>query len=150
MDERIINISRDINAPIRELFAHLIDEKKISDWLCLKAKIQPKPGGDFFLYWAPNDPDPSNDSTHGCKILALEEPYLLNVEWLGNREQKHYMNIADPLTNVTFILYPLKADKTKITIIHSGWQSGSDWDEAYAFFTNAWSSSIDTLKKLFN
>jgi len=138
-----------IDSDIETIFSHLIDSDLIMEWLCPKAIIEPKVGGKYELYWSPSDPDPTIDSTHGCSILALDRPYMLNIEWLGTAEQKYFMNYTDPLTNVTFILYPLSNKSTKISLIHTGWQEGDEWDEAYGYYNNVWYNALKALKEIF-
>ena len=35
----------------------------------------------------------------------------------------------------------------RIHLAQHGWQEGEDWDEGYAYFDQAWSWVLDTMKK---
>jgi len=117
-------------------------------WLTVKAHTELKQGGAYDLFWTPQDPDSTNNSIYSCKILALEKPYYLNVEWKGNKDHKRFMNNVQPLTNVTFIFSQKKESKTKVTILHTGWRDDDKWNEARKFFTNAWTVALKKLEAL--
>jgi uncharacterized protein YndB with AHSA1/START domain len=109
-----------------------------------------KVGGKYELFWTPQDPDPTNNSTYGCKVLAVELPYYLNIEWKGNAEQKEFMNNVRPLTNVTVLLSRLDNKKTKVTLIHTDWRKDDNWKAARQYFIKAWTGAFKQLEELVN
>lgn len=118
--DKIIKVAAVLDISACEAFSYFTDNERIANWLTTKADIELKEGGKYELFWTPQDPDKTNNSTYGCKILAFEKPYYLNVEWWGNSEQKHFMNNIRPLTNVTVLFSELEKNKTKVTLLHTG------------------------------
>ncbi len=145
MDE-IITISQDFDISVELAFDYFTKEELITQWLTVKANIELTEGGDYELFWTPDDPDQTNNSTYGCKILAFEKPYFLNVEWRGNADHKSFMNNVRPLTNVTVHFNKIGENSTKITLLHTGWRKGEDWDTARQYFINAWNGAFTVLK----
>jgi hypothetical protein len=60
------------------------------------------------------------------------------------------MNIVRSLTNVTVIFSNLDDRKTKITLIHSGWRQGENWELARQYFIKAWTGAFKQLERLIN
>ncbi|MEM8895861.1 MAG: SRPBCC domain-containing protein [Bacteroidota bacterium] len=138
----IVVESLEVNLSSSEAFDYFTINSKLEQWLTAKANVNPTIGGTYELFWEPDDPE--NNSTIGCKILALDAPHYLNFEWKGPKQYKAFMNQADPLTNVTVTFSPI-ADGTKITLIHTGWRNSADWEGARMYFANAWSGAFKQL-----
>ncbi|KAB2879141.1 SRPBCC domain-containing protein [bacterium] len=146
--DQIIKVTTVLNSPIDTVFSYFSDNTLLSKWLTLKADVEMKVGGKYELFWTPEDPDPTNNSTYGCKVLAFERPYYLTVEWRGNADQKKFMNNVRPLTTVTLLFTSLSATKTKITLLHTGWHHGNEWEAARQYFTKAWSGAFKRLESI--
>ena len=91
MTDKIINTNVILNCTIDSAFNYFADNDLLTKWLTNKADVEMKEGGKYELFWTPQDPDPTNNSTYGCKILAIEQPYYLNIEWRGNADQKEFI-----------------------------------------------------------
>jgi hypothetical protein len=39
--------------------------------------------------------------------------------------------------------------KPKVTLHHTGWGEGDEWDKTYAYFDRAWATVLGNLKKRF-
>lgn len=146
MDE-IIVVSQNFDIPIDLAFDYFTKEELITSWLTVKANIELRDGGAYELFWTPDDSDQTKNSTYGCKILAFEKPYFLNVEWRGNSDHKNFMNNVRPLTNVTVHFNKIDDSTTKITLLHTGWRKGKDWDTARTYFVNAWNGAFEILQQ---
>jgi uncharacterized protein YndB with AHSA1/START domain len=120
----------------------------LDKWLTQVADVQPKKGGKYELFWNPEDKE--NDSTIGCKVLALHPGSFLVFEWKGPKQFKHFMNNADPLTQVVVLFTSLKKGTklcTGVNLIHSGWRSSAEWEEARQWFERAWANALSELEK---
>ena len=53
-------------------FEMFTTNKNLENWLTAKANVEAKTGGKYELFWEPDDPE--NNSTIGCKILAIDSP----------------------------------------------------------------------------
>lgn len=130
-------------------FKMFTENEHLQKWLTEVADIEPKVGGKYELFWNPEDRE--NDSTIGCKITAIEPNKFLAFEWKGPQHYKHFMNDADPLTHVVVFFIPSMEDKsskptTEVHLIHSGWRSSPEWEEARLYFEKAWKVAFDRLK----
>lgn len=148
--DKIITVVAILNCSADQAFNYFSDNLLLTQWLTNKADVELKVGGKYELYWTPDDPDKTNNSTYGCKILSFDKPYYINFEWCGNAEQKSFMNNVRPLTNVTIIFSELENEKTKVTLLHSGWRQDENWESARQYFIIAWFGALKKLEDLIN
>jgi hypothetical protein len=148
MTDKIITVRATLNCRIDDAFTYFSRNHLLTEWLTVQADVEMKEGGKYELFWTPDDPDPTNNSSYGCKVLSVDPPFYFNVEWMGNAEQKEYMNTVRPLTNVTVMFWSLDSEHTKVTLIHTGWRQGKRWEEARKFFTSAWQGAFNKLEDL--
>ena len=45
---------------------------------------------------------------------------------------------------------PLSNQQTRITLHHTGWGDGGEWDKAYAYFDKVWGNVLANLGKRFD
>ena len=147
MEEKIIVVSTILNCNVEEAFTYFTENKKLELWLTKKAKVEPQIGAPYELFWEPEDPE--NNSTLGCKVLAVNAPHYINFEWKGPRQYEHFMNDADPLTNVTVLFTPMD-EKTQVTLLHVGWRANKEWQDAWEYFDQGWRPPFEKLEKLIN
>lgn len=119
----------------------------LEKWFSAVADVETKVGGKYELFWDPEDKE--NDSTFGCKILAMQPNLFLSFEWKGPKQFKHFMNEVRPLTNVVvFFIHSNKG--TEVHVLHTGWRETEEWKEAYEWFENAWTMVLSELEKYVN
>ncbi len=121
----------------------------LQQWLTEVADVEPRIGGKFELFWNPQDRE--NDSTIGCKIIAIEPGKFLAFEWKGPRQYKDFMNNADPLTHVVVFFIPCNEGgrekaRTEVHLVHSGWRSSAEWEQARLWFRKAWDDAFENLR----
>ncbi len=133
MDKLIVETAK-LNCSTEKAFEMFTFNKNLESWLTVKADVEPQIGGKYELFWEPDDPE--NNSTIGCKILAIDQPTYLNFEWRGPKQFTHFMNNVRPLTNVT-VIFTAQGDQTRVTLIHTGWRDTGDWEQARHYFINA-------------
>lgn len=136
-----------LNTPLEEAFRMFTENEQLESWLTEKADVEPEPGGKYELFWEPGDPE--NNSTIGCRVLAVDRPRFINFEWKGPVQFKHIMNDVQPLTNVSVTFTPVD-NGTLVTLIHTGWRSAADWEEARQYFIHAWRGAFGRLEKVIN
>ncbi len=121
--------------------------KHLEKWLTQIADVEAKVGGKYELFWNPEDKE--NDSTIGCKILAIQPNRFLSFEWKGTKQFKHFMNDVRPLTNVVAFFSPTN-EGTEVHILHTGWRETEDWNKAFEWFERAWTMVLSELEKYVN
>lgn len=123
------------------------DPRGLESWLTEKAVVEPEVGGKYELFWEPDDPE--NNSTIGCRITALAAGEMIAFDWRSPRQFKHFTNSADPLTHVVVAFVPA-GEETRVHVLHSGWRSTPEWQEARAWQERAWGLVLDALTKQVN
>jgi len=118
--------------------------RHLEKWLTQVADVEPKVGGKYELFWNPEDKE--NDSTIGCKILAIHPNRFLCFEWKGPKQFKHFMNERRPLTNVAIFFFP-SSEGTEAHLLHTGWGDTPEWEEARQWFERAWRMTLSELQK---
>lgn len=142
--DKIIVRTANLNCSRDKAFEMFTLNKYLEQWLTVKALVEPEIGGKFELFWDLSDL--GNDCTKGCKILAIDSPNYLNFEWKGPKRFKKFFNTR-PLTNIT-VLFNEQAGRTIVTLLHTGWKEGSNWEEARMYFSEAWQGALKQLEEL--
>ena len=143
--DKIIHHSITLERTSQEVFELFTVNEHLKKWLTNAAYVEPKVGGKYELYWDPTDKE--NESTIGCKILALVPFKLLCFEWKGPSQFKHFMNTVRPLTHVAVFFSP-SSKGTEVHLIHSGWGDTKEWEEARLWFEKAWVKAFSKLQNL--
>ncbi len=141
--DKIIYQSVSLNCTPHKAFEFFTVNMHLEKWLTQVADVEPRVGGKYELFWSPNDRQ--NDSTIGCKVLAIVQDKFLCFEWKGPRQFKRFMNKATPLTNVIAFFVP-SVMGTEVHLLHTGWRNTSEWEEARQWFKEAWGLSLSKLQ----
>lgn len=144
VDDQVIHLSVLLPIPANEACAWLTRSDLLATWLCAAADVEPVAGGRYELFWNPEDRE--NDSTIGCRVTALEPGQLLAVQWRSPRQFKELANAADPLTHVVFTFAP-EHGGTRVHLVHSGWRSSPEWNDARRWQERAWKLAFQALEQ---
>jgi len=143
MDKVVYQVIKLKCAPPRAFEMFTIN-KHLEKWLTEVADVEPKVGGKYELFWNPEDRE--NDSTIGCKILAIQPDRFLAFEWKGPQHFKHFMNGVMPLTNVGVSFIP-SPEGTEVHLLHTGWRDLPEWEVARQWFDKEWDMALSELQK---
>ncbi|MDN3922688.1 SRPBCC family protein [Roseateles violae] len=106
------------------------------------AKIEPKVGGAFQIYIDPNG-KPGEKGADDMRFMALQPYKMLSFDWNAPP------SLPEARAQRTFVVVrfaPVDAAHTKVTLHHSGWGEGGEWDKAYGYFDRAWGNVLNNLK----
>lgn len=142
--DNIIYQSVRLRCSPQKAFEMVTVNEHLEKWLTEAADVEPEVGGKYELFWDLNDKE--NNSTKGCKVLALQPGKLLSFEWKGPKQFSHFMNETRPLTHVVVTFIPCE-EGTEIHLVHTGWGTTSEWEEARQWFEKAWEIAFATLQK---
>lgn len=145
--DRIIHLSVRLDQPALAAFRYFVDEDLLASWLTAAARVEPSVGGRYELFWEPADRE--NNSTIGCRITAIEPGQLLAFQWRSPKRFKSFANAADPLTHVT-VAFSAEGTGARVHLVHSGWRSADEWEEARVWQERAWRGAIAALQQLVN
>ena len=142
--DKVIHLSVSLGCTPHEAFKFFTVNGHLEKWLTEMADVEPKIGGKFEIFWNPNDKE--NDSTIGCKILAIAPSKFICFEWKGPTQFKHVMNDVRPLTSVVAFFIP-NPEGTEVHLLHTGWRDTAESEEARQWFVQAWSKALTDLQK---
>jgi uncharacterized protein YndB with AHSA1/START domain len=145
--DKIIVLSAQLNCSEHKAFEMFTSNELLQSWLVIEADVQPFVGGRYELFWEPDDRE--NNSTIGCKVTAVEPDRFIAFEWKSPKQFKHFANNADPLTHVTVFFIP-NENGTHVYLLHSGWRSSEEWEQARQWQENAWRMAFRELEKRIN
>ena len=81
------------------------------------------------------DAQPGNRGAENNKILAIEPNRMFCFTWDAPLTLPE---VRKQRTLVVLKFEIIGEDKTKIWMCHTGWGDGDEWDQAYAYFSDAW------------
>jgi uncharacterized protein YndB with AHSA1/START domain len=137
-----------LSCDIRRAFEMFTVNHLVQSWLAPVAEVEAVEGGRYELFW--DLEDRQQDSTIGCRVTAIEEDRFLSFEWKGPTQYSHFMNDADPLTHVVVFFCPQaegSEPQTEAHLVHSGWRSSEEWEEARRWFERAWRVAFEELER---
>ncbi len=144
VEDKIIHLTVDLPVTPQRAFAYFTDNKLLETWLAPVAQVETKVGGRFELFWEPAVRE--NNSTIGCRITAIESGQFLSFQWRSPRQFKSFANNADPLTHVV-VFFVQEGKGTRVNLVHSGWRSSAEWEEARKWQEQAWSAAFSDLQR---
>ncbi|MFN3428897.1 MAG: SRPBCC family protein [Candidatus Sericytochromatia bacterium] len=139
----IIHLSTHLGCDAAQAFRLFTDGTALQWWLAPVAEVDGVVGGKFELYWDPSDR--SDNHTRGCRITALSPGELVAFDWRGPSQFREAMNDVDPLTHVVVSFTPVEGG-THVHLVHAGWRSTPQAEEARAWFERAWTMAFEQLK----
>lgn len=145
--DKVIHVSISLRCDAAHAFELFTSKPLLESWLTEVADVEPVKGGKYELFWQPADRE--NDSTIGCRITAIEADTFLSFEWKSPKQFKHFANEADPLTHVVVFFIP-RGEHTRVHVVHSGWRSSDEWEEARKWQERAWAISLERLEQMVN
>ena len=145
--DKILHHSVQLRCEPHRAFEMFTVNNLLESWLTNLAEVEPVVGGKYELFWEPGNKE--NNSTIGCKVTATEPDQFISFEWRSPKQFKHFANNADPLTHVIVFFIPA-GEWTNVHLIHSGWRSTKEWEEARQWQGRAWSKTFEELEKLVN
>jgi uncharacterized protein YndB with AHSA1/START domain len=103
---------------------------ELREWCSDEAWTEVRPGGRFEVRW-------SQGYRGEGKFTELDPPHRAAVTWRGTGEPGE--------TAVEFAVEPVEAG-VKVTVLHSGFGPGEEWDEAVAASERGWAGGLENLK----
>ncbi len=145
--DKIVHHSVRLYCNARRAFEMFTVNHLLESWLVNVAEVEPVVGGKYELFWEPDDRE--NNSTIGCRVTAIEPDKFISFEWRSPKQYKHFANNADPLTHAV-VFFVLAGVNTEIHLIHSGWRSSAEWEEARQWQDRAWGVAFKELERQVN
>lgn len=142
---RLIVRECSIDATRSEVWQALTTTGGVTTFFAPEAKIELRLDGPYELYFLA-DGEPGSRGSEGCRVLSFLSEEMLSFTW---NAPPHLPEVRYERTFVVIQLCDLDNGKTGVKVTHAGWKRGGQWDEAFAYFEEAWSIVLGNLQKRF-
>lgn len=143
--ERAIDKDVVIAATAEQAWAAWTTREGITSFFAPDARVEARVGGPFEIYIDPLA-EPGLRGADSMRFMALQAPRMLSFDW---NAPPSLPQARAQRTFVVVRLTPVSERETRVTLHHTGWGDGDEWDKAYAYFDRAWGNVLANLKKRF-
>lgn len=143
--ERAIDKHVVVEAGVDQAWEAWTTRQGITSFFAPDAKIEPHPGGAFQIYIDPGAPAGSRGADD-MRFLAVQPKRMISFDW---NAPPHLPEARAQRTFVTVRFEPLTERTTRVTLHHTGWGDGGQWDQAYAYFDRAWGNVLASMARRF-
>lgn len=143
--ERVIERNVEVAATLDQAWAAWTTRDGIVSFFAPDATIEARVGGAFQIYIDPGAP-PGSKGADEMRFMAIQPKRMISFDW---NAPPHLPEARAQRTFVVVRFEPLGDQSTRVTLHHSGWGEGGQWDAAFAYFERAWGGVLGNLKKRF-
>ena len=143
--ERAIDKEVVVNATLDQAWAAWTTREGIVSFFAPDAEIDARVGGAFHIHIDPGGA-PGMKGADEMRYMALQPKKMLSFDWNAPP------SLPEARQQRTFVVLRFAAvdDKTtRVTLHHTGWGDGGEWDRTYAYFDRAWGGVLSNMKKRF-
>ena len=144
--ERAIDKGIEVAATLDDAWAAWTTREGIVSFIAPDAKIDARVGGAFQIYFDPTAA-PGDKGADDMRFLAVQPKKMISFDW---NAPPHLPEARAQRSFVVVRFEPLGDKLTRVTLHHTGWGDGGEWDKAYAYFDRAWGNVLGNLKKRFD
>ena len=141
--ERAIDKEVVVAAPIQAVWQTWTTKAGIESFFAPEAEIEPRVGGAFHIHINPFG-EPGMKGADDMRFMALQPPTMLSFDW---NAPPSLPEIRKQRTFVVVRLADVDGKSTRVTLHHTGWGDGGEWDKTHAYFDRAWGNVLANLKK---
>lgn len=143
--ERALDKQVVIDATLDQAWDAWTTRAGITSFFAPDAQIEPRVGGAFHVYINPLA-EPGLKGADDMHFMALQPKTMISFDW---NAPPHLAQARAQRTFVIVRFEPVSERQTRVSLHHTGWGDGGDWDQAYAYFDRAWGNVLANLKKRF-
>lgn len=144
--ERALDRQVEIAASLDQAWEAWTTREGVTSFFAPDAKIEPRVGGAFEVYMDPLA-RPGMKGADDMRVMAVQPRKMISFDW---NAPPHLAEARKQRTFVVVRFEPLADKLTRVTLHHTGWGDGGEWDAAYAYFDRAWGTVLANLKKRFD
>lgn len=141
--ERALRKEVVVPAPVAAVWESWTTKAGIESFFAPEAEIDARVDGAFHIHMDPFG-KPGQKGADTMRFMALQPMKMLSFDW---NAPPHLAEARQQRTFVIVRLHDLDGRSTRVTLHHTGWGDGGEWDEAYAYFDRAWGHVLGNLKK---
>lgn len=136
--ERVIYGEVVVPASVTEVWQAWTTEEGAESFFAPVCRIDLRPGGAYEMLFD-LEAEPGSQGGEGMVIMAVQPPRMLSFTW--NAPPK-LPEVRGQRTHVVVRLSETETGTTRVTVHHDGWGEGGEWDEAFAYFSRAWTGVV--------
>ena len=144
--ERAIDKEVVVDATLDQAWAAWTTREGIVSFFAPDAVVEPRVGGAFHIHMDPGAA-PGMKGADDMRFMALQPKKMLSFDW---NAPPHLPEARAQRTFVVVRFAALDDKTTRVTLHHTGWGEGGQWDQAYAYFDRAWGNVLGNLKKRYD
>jgi len=141
--ERAIDKEVVVPAPVAEVWQDWTTKAGIESFFAPEAEIDARVGGAFHIHMDPFGA-PGMKGADDMRYMALQPMKMLSFDW---NAPPSLPEARQQRTFVVVRLHDIDGKSTRVTIHHTGWGDGGEWDKTYAYFDRAWPRVLGNLKQ---
>lgn len=134
---RNIEVELEIEAPVEAVWKALTDPEELTNWFPLEAGVQPGAGGSLRWTW-------DEEITWESRIEVWEPNRHLRAVYEDPRPSE--TNPEGPTRLAMDFTLEARGGKTVLRLVHSGFGSGTDWNETYDGTSTGWQFELRGMK----
>jgi uncharacterized protein YndB with AHSA1/START domain len=141
--ERAIDKEVVVPAPVAAVWQSWTTQAGIESFFAPEAEVEARVDGAFHIHIDPLGA-PGMKGADTMRFLALQPMKMLSFDW---NAPPSLPEARQQRTFVVVRLFDVDGKATRVTLHHTGWGDGGEWDKAYAYFDRAWGNVLGNLKK---
>ena len=109
------------------------------------ARVEARVGGPFQIYMDPGAA-PGMKGADDMRFLAIQPKKMISFDWNAPP------SLPEARAQRTFVVVrfiEVAAKSTRVTLHHTGWGDGGEWDKNYNYFDRSWGNVLGNLKARF-
>lgn len=144
--ERAIDKQIVVEATLDEAWDAWTTRAGIVSFFAPDAVIEPRVGGAFQIHIDPSAPT-GMKGADDMRFLALQPKKMISFDW---NAPPHLPQARAQRTFVIVRFESVAERQTRVSLHHTGWGDGGEWDQAFTYFDRAWGNVLANLKKRFD
>lgn len=128
-------------AAVNRVWQAWTTEKGVTGFFAREASVDLAVGGKYEMYFDPKQPKEKKGS-EGCRILSFVPSEMLSFTWNAPLSMPA---VRKERTWVVLTFEQLTPKKTRLSLVHLGWQAGPEWEKALVYFDRAWEIVLGRL-----
>lgn len=134
------------STPLESAWKTWTTSQGVTSFFAPKANIDPHAGGPYELFFDLKAPR-GFQGTEACKVLGINAQKTLSFEVLAPPQ---FPNARRIHTRVDVMFEEmLNGGLVKVSLIHSGFREGEEWDECLNFFNWSWDLVLGRFQYIF-
>jgi uncharacterized protein YndB with AHSA1/START domain len=144
--ERTIAREIVVDATLEQVWQAWTRREGIVSFLAPDANVDARAGGPFHIYMDPLGA-PGMKGADEMRYMAVQPMKMISFDW---NAPPSLPEVRKQRTFVVVRFESIAPKQVRLTLSHSGWGDGGEWDKAYAYFDRAWGNVLANLKKRFD